>query len=437
MKIVALTAENVKKLTVVEIRPDGNLVQITGRNGQGKTSVLDAIWWALEGAKHIQTAPIRKGEKEARIRLDLGDLVVTRSFKDKDGEITTSIVVENADGARFPSPQRMLDALLGELTFDPLAFTRMDQRAQFDLLRGFVPDVDFDGIDKANAADFQERRDLNRRARELRAQEAGIELTDTPASRIDDAVLVAELERAGEVNADLEKRRARRDAAAEKIGSLRETAEQHRQRAITLRRQADEAETAHQANLTEAAELERRLATADALPEPIDTAAIRHKIAEARDRNALAERQERARAERTRLGTEASDAEARAAKLTERMEARTAEKEAAVRSAKLPVDGLGFGDGVVILNGVPFDQASDAEQLRVSIAIAMAMNPRLRVIRVRDGSLLDEDALALIGQMADQHDYQVWVERVDSSGKVGFVLEDGHLKAVPAAEEAA
>lgn len=49
MKIVQLTAENVKRLTAVSIAPDGNLVQITGRNGQGKTSVLDAIWWALAG----------------------------------------------------------------------------------------------------------------------------------------------------------------------------------------------------------------------------------------------------------------------------------------------------------------------------------------------------------------------------------------------------
>lgn len=47
MKIIALQAENVKRLVAIEIRPDGNLVQITGKNGAGKTSVLDCIWWAL------------------------------------------------------------------------------------------------------------------------------------------------------------------------------------------------------------------------------------------------------------------------------------------------------------------------------------------------------------------------------------------------------
>lgn len=66
MKIISLQAENVKRLTAVSITPDGNLVQISGRNGQGKTSVLDAIWWALEGAANIQAEPIRKGADEAQ-----------------------------------------------------------------------------------------------------------------------------------------------------------------------------------------------------------------------------------------------------------------------------------------------------------------------------------------------------------------------------------
>jgi hypothetical protein len=80
------------------------------------------------------------------------------------------------------------------------------------------------------------------------------------------------------------------------------------------------------------------------------------------------------------------------------------------------------------LNGHPFVQASDAEQLRASIAIAISMNPQIRVIRVRDGSLLDEDSIKLVAELAEANDCQVWLERVDSSGKIGFVLEDGHVK---------
>ncbi|MFC6790624.1 AAA family ATPase [Methylobacterium komagatae] len=196
MKIVQLEAENVKRLRAVTIRPDGNLVEITGRNGQGKSSVLDAIWWALSGTTHIQAVPIRKGENEARIRLDLGDIKVVRTFKKREDEsFGTTLVVESVEGARFPSPQRMLDSLLGALSFDPLAFTRMDGKAQLQAMRRFVPDVDFEAIEAANEVDYDLRTGVNRQAKQLRAQAAGIVVPqDLPAERMDDAALVDELD---------------------------------------------------------------------------------------------------------------------------------------------------------------------------------------------------------------------------------------------------
>ena len=82
MKIIKLTASNVKRLRAVEITPDGTLQVVTGRNGQGKTSVLDAIWLALGGgsAARETVRPVRDGEDRASVTLDLGDLVVTRTW---------------------------------------------------------------------------------------------------------------------------------------------------------------------------------------------------------------------------------------------------------------------------------------------------------------------------------------------------------------------
>jgi hypothetical protein len=86
-----------------------------------------------------------------------------------------------------------------------------------------------------------------------------------------------------------------------------------------------------------------------------------------------------------------------------------------------------FGEDELLLNGVPFSQASDAERLRTSISIAIASNPKIRVMRVRDGSLLDEDSMGLLEKVAIDNDFQIWIERVDSSGKVGFVIEEGFV----------
>lgn len=431
MKITKLIAENVKKLTVVEITPDGNLVQITGKNGQGKSSVLDAIWWALAGTSHIQAAPIRKGENEARIVLDLGEIIVRRTFKSTDEGYTTAIVVENAQGARFPSPQRMLDGLLGALSFDPLAFANAPPKMQFEALKMFVPGVDFAAIEQANGMDYTTRTDLNRRAKEARSQAAGISVPkDTPETPIDETALVQSLDDAGRHNSEIVSRKARREQVERDQHTACANAEAHRERAKELRRQADEedAKAASDEDLFKA--LEKKLAGAPALPEPIDTSEIRSAIAQAADVN----RNVAARGRKADLEKLATALEEKAGALTATMERRETDKRAAIGAAKLPIPNVEFGDGVILMNGVPFDQASDAEKLRASISIAMASNPKLRVIRVRDGSLLDDDGLKLLAEMADKADCQVWIERVDSSGKIGFVLEDGHLKVEPIAQ---
>lgn len=416
MKIISLVAENIKKLIAVEIKPDGSLVQITGRNGQGKTSVLDSIWWALTGAKNIQVAPIRKGANQATIKLDLGELLVKRTFKrDPDGPgFTTKLEVA---GAVKGSPQAVLDSLLDSLAFDPLKFARMDPKDQFDALKKFVPGVDFDKIAAANSIDMSNRKELNRRAKEERIVAEQINVSEkTPKERIDETALVAQLADAGKHNADVQMRAENRRQAALTIELKGSLAAKLRKDAQALLDEAEKVEV-------EAKDLSDRLAAAPPLPEPINVDELQAKITEARSANmAVASREKKAGHEKTAAALEA-DAKA----LTDRMEKREDEKRAAIAAAKLPVESITFGDDVVLLNGVPFDQGSDAEQLRASCALAMAGNPDLRVIRVRDGSLLDEEGLQILAKMAEERDFQVWVETVSDGKRVGFCLEDGQL----------
>jgi len=82
------------------------------------------------------------------------------------------------------------------------------------------------------------------------------------------------------------------------------------------------------------------------------------------------------------------------------------------------------------LRGVPFSQASSAEQLRVSVAMGLAMNPTLRVVLIRDGSLLDSASMQLIAEEAAKNKAQVWVERVSEDGAgCTVVIEDGMVQA--------
>lgn len=426
MKIIALQAENIKRLVAVEIRPDGALVQITGRNGAGKSSVLDAIWWALAGASNIQAVPIRKGAEQGKIRLDLGEMVVTRTFKRREDETyTTGITVETETGARFPSPQKVLDALLGSLSFDPLGFTRMKPAEQAAELRKFVPDFDFADADARNRADFAARTDINRDAKAARSRALGIVLpADVQAEPVGEGAIVDQIGEAGEHNAEIERRRERREAVAREADRHEDDAHSNRLEAADLRKRAEALDDLAR-KTDEAAKAKRKqLADADPLPEPVDVADLRQQLADAQATNALVA-QRKARDAHT---AEAEALEARSAALTKAMADREAQKRAAIAKADLPVLGLGFGEDAITIDGLPFDQASDAQQLRTSVAIAMASNPKLRVIRVRDGSLLDEDGMKILAEMAEAADYQVWIERVDSSGVVGFALEDGQMK---------
>ena len=430
MKIISLTSENIKRLTAVHIEPNGNLVTISGKNGSGKTSVLDSIWWALAGAGTVQKNPIRNGQVMARIILNLGELIITRTFKVKDdNEFTTQIKVETADGAAFKSPQKMLDELLGELTFDPLAFSRMAPKDQFNAMRKFVPDVDFDAIAAHHQGDFNRRAELNKAIKEMEGALAINTVPDEPPGQpVDESELMIKLQQAGDQNTETERRRANRQTMAESIASRQNDITDLRERAAALRKQADELDAKVKDIQTEIDDKQKRLDEAPPLPELIDTAAVIEELNGAKEKNRQYQNWLDKKNKKAELVAKIAEHKTKTQALTDAMEARQKAKRDAIAAAKIPVPGVEFGDDQILLNGVPFEQGSDAEQLKASIAIAMGLNPKLRVIRVRDGSLLDDDSMKILDQMCNDKDFQCWIEKVDSSGKMGFVLEDGHLK---------
>lgn len=432
MKIIELSVERIKRILAVALKPSGEIVTIAGKNGAGKSTLLDSIEWALGGARGIQAKPIRKGETTGRIQVKLGDqdveLIVTRTFSEgKRPELT----VTTADGFTPPGgAQAVLDKLLGDLSFDPHAFDRMDEREKFnELLRVFPIGVDPVQIKGLNDTDYAKRTEVNREAKQKRQLAAAVIVpTEIPADRADESALIDQMQEAAESNAQIEQRKAKRADAEREVVNLTAEAKKARDSAIELRRQADAYDVTADRAEDETAELRKKLDSAPPLPEVIDISAIRAKLEAAQAANRTYDSAQAAIAKRAELNTAAEVAEAESSNLTSRMAAREKEKAEAIATAKFPVAGLSVGDGVVTLDGLPLEQASTSDRTKVSVAIAMAANPQLRVILIRDGSLLDEASLAQIESMAKDADYQVWIERVDSTGTVGFVIEDGSVK---------
>ncbi|MBU2110832.1 MAG: ATP-binding protein, partial [Actinobacteria bacterium] len=153
LRVVKLTAENIKRISAVEITPTGDVIVIGGKNGAGKSSVLDSIAYALGGQKLVAAQPVRRGQEKGRVRVDLGDIVVTRSFTATGGG---QLVVSDKDGKRQTSPQAILDRLVGRLSFDPLAFATMDPAKQRDTLRE-IAGLDLTDLDAQRVALYEKR----------------------------------------------------------------------------------------------------------------------------------------------------------------------------------------------------------------------------------------------------------------------------------------
>ncbi len=402
MKIIELRAENVMRLKAVEITPDGTVQVIGGRNAQGKSAVLNAIWLALGGGKASKETPlpIRDGEDKASVRLDLGDLVVTRSWTRKG----TSLKVENAEGAQYKSPQSMLDALVGQLSFDPLAFTRLSPKEQREALLDLVDlDVDLDAVDAEAKQVYQQRTDVGRQ---------GKAIGDIPA--IDD---------------DLPKNEESMSEWVQRLGEAQETENYLATTSVQLdNAEVDirnaEAEIALLESLIETRTKEsKHLQQVLADTERPDLRMIQLKIGSVEDTNAKIRANNAAKA-RLREKVELRE---RYSALTDRLTELDEQKASALASASFPVAGLSFNESGVLYNGVPLSQASSAEQIRVSLAMGMALNPKLRVLMIKDGSLLDADSLQAIRDQVAEGDFQLWLEIVNPDDPTAVIIEDGQV----------
>lgn len=413
LRIVRLEASNVKRLTAVELEPGASpMIVVGGRNGQGKSSLLDSIMFALAGKKAQPSRPVREGTERALVSLDLGEVTVRRTITPSGGGTLT---LKGKDGTKYGSPQALLDKVVGDLTFDPLSFVRLPPARQADVLRK-LSGIDLDAFDRQEGELRLRRKETKRRTAELRArfeeeELKALEEEDLPEEDVDTAALLQELERRRETNLQNQRHREVVSELGRKAEALEEEVQDLRRR---LEAREDELEHV-KAERTSLAAVELVELEEDSLREELATAGdVNRRIA--RRRGLLEVRAELA----------ASDAAVEA--LTETLVALAGDRATALEEAELPVDGLGLEAGQVTYGGLPLDQASSAEQLRVSVAMGLAANPRLRVLLIRDGSLLDDESLAMVAAMAAERDAQVWVERVGTGEEVSVVIEAGAIQ---------
>jgi hypothetical protein len=200
--------------------------------------------------------------------------------------------------------------------------------------------------------------------------------------------------------------------------------------------QIEETKTAlEQARSVQQAALQQEKGVQEALAEAIvayehapsgqmmDMTALDEELERARLINREIDKRER----REELKLQAAAIEEEKASLTRRMDDREEQKRKAISEAKMPIDGMSFTESQVLYKGIPIKQLGEARQIMLGVSIAIARNPKLRLVLIPHGEALDDDTLAELEAMAKEKDFYVWMAKVDGSGNVGIYLEDGQV----------
>ncbi len=453
-------AENFKKIKAISIYPDPEnpVVLLTGKNKQGKTSVVEAIWSLLLGEKYIPDVPIRNGADKASAFVDFGEYVVSRTFTRKGGSLT----VKAKDGFKAPSPQEFLNSRLGHLVHNPLEFMRLKSDRQVEILQGLVNlKVDLEEFGKVSGftvkeppADpialfdqaydnlFERRKTVNAEVRRL---EGVVKSMVIPANweeikRVSVTELFAERNQLLEQQSRNTSIRNSLPPQQTRLSSLERTIAEYDKRIEALKAELQKAETARLSAIEESYALkgeidgiEKQIA---ALVEP-DFTSIDARINMADETNKSAAKIEEWKKAEEDLQTNRDTSK----DFTDRMDAVKEYKGKLIAAAGMPVEGLGFEAGSVTFNGLPLSQASGAEQIQVSCAVCMASHPAIGLITIDIGwSELDKESQQVMRDWAARIGANIICTKVCEEPETeGWHIVDGEVVAVngqPPPEEA-
>lgn len=419
MKIETIAINGFKKLQQFSIDPAGKSVEIKGKNGQGKSSIIDAIWCTLTG-KDVPGVPINRDSVSAKIVVGLDSGHTARlSFNAKGGK---TLVVEGPDGEPVKAPATFLENLIGRISFDPFEFVNQPPAKQKAFLQQLLR-IDMAPIESRKSAALAEKLEIEKEANAIeRDAEKLVDAKKT--DRVDVADLVAkqneraETIRKGQAAAqDLTSAEATAQRVAASVASIQA-------KIADLQAQLNDAEmeydAAQAAIAPRRAELERLRAIVAEMPDNSEAIANAGEINKAADN--WAKRLELVEASKKIRG----DLEAIKAKI----EGIEADRSELLFAAKFPVKGLSFSTDGVLFNGLPFDSGNQCQSdiLRVGVAIAVAQDPALKIVRIKDGSLLDSTAKSELLAMLAENGFQAFIETVADSELTALTIEEIEAK---------
>lgn len=403
VKINELLIENVKRVKAVQFEPSADgLTIIGGRNGQGKTSVLDAIAWALGGNNYKPSVPERDGALvPPNLHLELSNgLIVERKGKN------STLKVTDPNGNK--SGQQLLNEFVSTLALDLPKFINGSDKDKADSLLKIlgIGDV-LAQLDTKENQLYAQRTEVGRIAdRKKKAADEMPMYPNVPKEPVSATELIKQQQEILARNGENERKRqdaaryeqmlAEAQIAFDEAKAALQKAEQD---CLTARKSAEDLHD------ESTAELEKNLAEIEALNIKI-----------------------RANSTKEAAEVEANNLQQEYDGLTEQIESVREERNKLLDSAELPLPGLSVKDGKLIYNNMPWDGMSGSDQLKVATAIVRKLNPQCGFVLMDKLEQMDLETLQEFGAWLKQEGLQVIATRVSTGDECSIIIEDGMVK---------
>lgn len=416
VKINTLELENVKKIKAVQLTPQKNgLTVIGGKNRQGKTSVLDAIAWALGGDRFKPSEPHREGsmvEPHLKLTLDNG-IVVERSGKNG------ALKVLDPSGNR--AGQQLLNSFVETFALDLPRFMEGSPKEKADTLLKIIGVGDrLYELEREEKRLYDERRFTGQIADQKRKYADELpEFPDAPAEPVSASELIARQQEILMRNAENQRKRnelnkitMKKHSLCDSLHALDERIEEMQEKREKMLAEYDKTVADEETALNVAAGV---------VDEP--TAEIEADINRIDEIN----RKVRSNADKARAAAEAAELSSKYDALTDNIEAVRRERTQLLEGANLPLPGLSVEGGELLYMGHKWDGMSGAEQLVVSTSIVRRLNPECGFVLLDKLEQMDTDTLRQFGEWLEKEGLQAIATRVSTGDECSIIIEDGSV----------
>ena len=425
VKITALEAENVKRIKAVALTPSPTgLTLVGGNNNQGKTSVLDALAWALGGDRFRPDAAQRDGAiAPAHLKVTLSNgVVVERKGKN------ASLTVTDPTGRR--SGQQLLNAFVEPLALDLPRFMDASDKEKADILLRIIGigaelhtrDLEIKGLYDKRTFTGQLAAQKKHFAEEM------ISYPEAPDEPVSASELIRQQQDILARNGENQRLRAQYAELEQQVQQCVDELKRTRERIATLQQLADELDAKH-TKLFNQQETARK--TVSQLQDE-STAELEASIRDIEETN----RKVRANLEKSRAEDEAAQYASEYDRLTESIQQKRADRMALLNGADLPLPGLSVEDGVLTYKGKHWRDISGSDQLRVAAAIVRRLNPDCGFVLLDKLEQMDMTTLQEFSAWLEAEGLQAIATRVSTGSECQIIIEDGMVKdAVPPEEK--